>query len=399
MQLGKRLLLVTFLESFGTICVERAIYFLTERQFDFSKADNLYLAVAFGLAYVAGALVSHPLAERLGARRVALGCIWMLLGVHMAMALGLGPAGGALSRQAAVGLIYAASVLAGWLHGMKWPVVESFVSAGLTARETFGLVGRFCLAWASAVPLAVAMAGPMIDLHVSTLFAVPALLNAVAIFLLRPLPDRPVHLPHDHPDRPDARSLSAMKTLLSAGRYQLLSSYCLMWILVAVVPNILSGMNQQLSLATPIAALLDVFRVAAFFTLARYHGWHEKRLPLVLAMLLLPAGFAMVLLAGSLEVLIVGEILFGTSAGIIYYASLYYALVVKNASVDAGGAHEGLIGLGFAMGPMAGLIGFYLPVAGSETYGIVVGALPILGLCLVQSARRLIAAGTRRPDR
>ena len=37
--------------------------------------------------------------------------------------------------------------------------------------------------------------------------------------------------------------------------------------------------------------------------------------------------------------------------------NLWLALVVKNASVDAGGVHEGLIGAGFAIGPTMGLIG------------------------------------------
>jgi hypothetical protein len=95
-------------------------------------------------------------------------------------------------------------------------------------------------------------------------------------------------------------------------------------------------------------------------------------------------------------VLLAGEVLFGTAAGVIYYASLYYALVVKNASVDAGGAHEGLIGLGFAIGPIAGLVGSYLPVAGSELLGIVVGACPILLICLVQSTRYLLRARNSR---
>lgn len=389
MQLARRLLLVTFLESYGTICLERAIYFLTEGRFAFTKADNLYLAVAFGVCYVVGAFASHPVAHKIGERRVVYGCISLLLGLHVLMAAWLGPWRGSFPDSTNYAFIFAGNMAVGLLHGMKWPVIESYVSAGLTARQTFSLVGRFCFAWASAVPLALAMAGPLIEIHVSLLFILPAGLNIAAMLLLYGLPPRPMHMPHDHPHRPDAASLKRMRELLLGGRYQLLASYCLMWILVAVVPSILSSMGQPIKLATPIAAALDVCRVGAFVLLARFHGWHEKLWPLAAAMALLPAGFAAVLLAPSVPVLLVGEVIFGTAAGVIYYASLYYALVVKNASVDAGGAHEGLIGLGFAIGPMAGLVGLYLPVAGSELLGIVLGAAPILILCLLQATRHL----------
>ena len=55
--------------------------------------------------------------------------------------------------------------------------------------------------------------------------------------------------------------------------------------------------------------------------------------------------------------MVTGELLFGTAAGFLYTAALYYAQVVQNASVDAGGAHEALIGVGYALGPGAGLVG------------------------------------------
>ena len=52
---------------------------------------------------------------------------------------------------------------------------------------------------------------------------------------------------------------------------------------------------------------------------------------------------------------------------------------MKNASVEAGGGHEGLIGTGFALGPLAGLIGVAIqPHIGSEVGGTLRGAAPIL---------------------
>jgi hypothetical protein len=49
----------------------------------------------------------------------------------------------------------------------------------------------------------------------------------------------------------------------------------------------------------------------------------------------------------------------------IYTGALYYAMEVGQADVDAGGAHEALIGLGYALGPGCGLL-----AAGSIAAGL-----------------------------
>jgi len=68
---------------------------------------------------------------------------------------------------------------------------------------------------------------------------------------------------------------------------------------------------------------------------------------------------------------------------------------VKNASVDAGGAHEGLIGLGLGLGPLAGIAGYALaghPLANTgielgHVQGTLVAVLPLLGACIVGALR------------
>jgi hypothetical protein len=56
-----------------------------------------------------------------------------------------------------------------------------------------------------------------------------------------------------------------------------------------------------------------------------------------------------------------GFVLFGLGAGASYHAALAYGMVVGEAEVDAGGTFEAMIGLGYAGGPAAGLLG--VPVA------------------------------------
>ena len=126
----------------------------------------------------------------------------------------------------------------------------------------------------------------------------------------------------------------------------------------------------DVALATPAAALFDVVRVTSFIVLGRTgRAWRGRPLPLAITAILLPIGFLMILFGSSLGTVLVGELVFGAASGFAYTAALSYAMVVKNASVDAGGKHEGLIGLGLGLGPLAGIVGYGLAGHQPRSFG------------------------------
>jgi hypothetical protein len=148
-----------------------------------------------------------------------------------------------------------------------------------------------------------------------------------------------------------------------------------------------------------VASILDAVRVVTFGALGAISGWHGKRAPMWLTLLALPSGFLLILLGNSLPLVILGEIVFGVAAGFSYTAALYYALVSENASVDAGGAHESLIGIGIGLGPLSGLaghllVGVRLPFAETGSglgpfVALALTTLPIIGVCALGSLRSL----------
>jgi len=135
----------------------------------------------------------------------------------------------------------------------------------------------------------------------------------------------------------------------------MMTAYAAARIVAALAPRIFADLGCRVSIATPMACFFDGALLIAFITLQRWPAWHNRAAPLVLGLLLMPAGFFMYVLGGNLPVVLFGEVLLGLVAGLAYYAALYYAMVVKNASVDAGGTHEALIGTAFAIGPLIGL--------------------------------------------
>ncbi|HUK63743.1 MAG TPA: hypothetical protein VLV15_10420, partial [Dongiaceae bacterium] len=220
-----------------------------------------------------------------------------------------------------------------------------------------------------------------------------ALTNLAALALLQRLPRRPVTAEPEHaaaavgPEYPD---------LLRAARWLLPQSYVFVATLSPVLPHRLA------ELGTPIAesAVAASWMLARFVTLvlmARLPFWHGRWGALAAAATALMAGVALALVWPSLGGVVVGLVLLGAGMGITYYASLYYALAVGHAAVDAGGGFEALIGLGYMLGPLLGLVGPWLPEVGQEGTGTVVLAWVIgLGGALAVG-RHYLSARRRRP--
>lgn len=371
----RRMLLLTFLESFATILVERAAYFYAHHALKFSDQANLWLALAFGAVYAGAAVASHAAAVRLGERRLLLLTLGGQLVVHVVLALWAAPAA-----------LFGGMILLGGLNGLKWPIIESYVSAGRAPADTVRAVGRFNVSWSGAVPLALAAAGPIIGWWPNGIFLLAAVLNVAAVALSLPLTPRPLHLANDHPERPGLGELRRCSQLLVSSRWIMLASYALMWVLAALIPRLFQTLGYSVSHSTALSGLIDVCRWLTFVALTVWAGWRGRSGPIVVSMIGLPAGFFLVLygpelaaaLGGGgagLAAVLAGEVLFGLAAGMTYFCALYYAMVVKNASVAAGGGHEGLIGSGFFLGPAAGLLGAMLH---EGPVGITLGVLPIL---------------------
>src|SRR5262249_44055586 len=125
------------------------------------------------------------------------------------------------------------------LQGFKWPILESYVSAGQTPSKILVSLGRFNVSWASAVPIALGIPGLIVGSSApELLFALAAMLNVVTVVLALPWSARPVHLAADHPERPDPKQTDRLSALLAASRWMMLASYALLFLLAPLMPGI-----------------------------------------------------------------------------------------------------------------------------------------------------------------
>ena len=385
MTLKRRLLLTVFTTSFAGTLLQRGAYFYTHQVLGFSPAQNLWLALLIGVTYVGGASASHPLSARFGERRTLLSVLFALVSVHLL-----------ITSISVAPLLVVALATVGFLQGSMWPIFESYMSAGETPRTLARILSRYNMTWALSVPLSLALAGVIIASGAPRLlFIAAATLFGVVALSCRAFPRTPVHLEADHVERPNAAVLNSYRPLLTASRLAMLLSYALMYVLAPLMPEIMKGVGLNTASAARAASLLDVARFGCFVILFVFAGWHGRKLPILAAIAALPVGFALVLLGPSLATVIAGEVLFGAAAGLLYTSALYYAQVVQNASVDAGGAHEALIGLGYALGPGAGLIGTVLahgagPGSVDYTQGMSIATLPLVAVCSCAALWKLL---------
>lgn len=95
---------------------------------------------------------------------------------------------------------------------------------------------------------------------------------------------------------------------------------------------------------------------------------------------MLVASFGSVVLAPTISVLVLAQLLFGGSVGLIYYSSLFYSMDCSDTKGEHGGIHEAVIGLGNCAGPAAGALALQLLPGNSQSGTIAVIALLLCGL-------------------
>jgi hypothetical protein len=384
-----RLLVFTFIEEFATVLVQRGVYFYTREALGFGENENLFLALCMGAVYVIGALPSHRAAKWLGNRRallVLLACqiTTLALVYHQ-------PRGWLL----AVGFL----VFSG-LNAMMWPIVESYVSAGLAPQIASRAIGKFNIAWSIPVALAVWAAGPIIKHMGAGLFLCAAGGMVLAMTIVLRLPAMPEHLAADHHERPSPERVRWLSALMMSSRLSMVAGYAMLYVLSPLLPVLLSRLGYTVVAQTALAGCLDAGRAIVFVLMQRTQTWHGRRSILALVAILIPIGFLLALSSGGGGLIVTGLFLFGASHGVSYYASLYYAMVTGNAAVKSAGTHEGLVGAGFVLGPAAALVGRELGSLWHQAaVGILAGVSPIVAFGALGGLWPLLRASRRGPER
>jgi MFS family permease len=344
------LMVLSFLCSLGTGSLWTGLPFVAEHDFRFTKSENMWLAVAESAVYAVVAFFSGGLLKRLGAvatPRTVLGCILLFT---LAMCL--------LTLTGSVVALIATALGVSAASAMMWPIVESYLSSGRHGHALRSAVGVFNIVWTTATAAGLVLMGPVFATDTSRI-AIVALgpVCALAIVCLPWFPASPP--PHLQDGLPPAVP-PVYRPLRTASRALLPTSYLLIGTIGPMLPYITGTIGIAPEWQTPVSSTWHAVRVVAMLAMWRMAFWHGKWTTLAAGAVLMGGGFLAAMSAGSVHSLMAALATFGAGHAVLYYASLYYAMSVGHAEVDAGGHFEALIGVGYITGPIASLVGMSL---------------------------------------
>ncbi len=365
------------LNSFSTVYYFYYFYFFMQTEFGYGNRANLLLAALNGAVYAFMAWQGGIFAQRFG--------YFTALKVGFGIMIGALTVGSQLHSPGGHIVVMAVTVV-----GMcfTWPTLEALVSEGETRVGVQRMVGIYNITWAGTGAVAYFTGGALLEkLGPRSLFYIPAAIQLGQLGLslwLESQARRPVQataasctapVPEPHP-HPAARTKVFLRLAWLANPF----AYIAINTLIAVIP----GVAQRLGLSTMLAgfccSLWCFARLAAFFVLWHWDGWHYRFRWLLVAYFVLIGTFAAVVMAPNLAVLVLAQMVFGTVAGLIYYSSLFYSMDLGDTKGEHGGIHEAAIGLGNFAGPAVGAASLhFLPqYANSSTFAV--SGLLLLGL-------------------
>lgn len=375
------------INAYATAYYFNYLFFLLRDRFGFGSRGNLAMSALHGFIYFFAAVRAGKFAERRG----------------FLTSLRVGFSGMALA-MAAAGIFYSLAgqfvALALWTVAMMftWPALEAMASTGENRAGLQRMVGIYNCVWAGCSALAYFTGGALFErLGVRSIFWLPAGLHVLQFIIVLRLGNKSARavekalgeIPPAHkPEAVAFKQSISPKTFLKLGWLANPFAYVAMNTVLAVIPALARRFHLSVTESGLFFSIWFLVRLAAFFALWHWPGWHYRFRWLAGAFALLIAGFATLLLAPELWILVLAQISFGAAVGLIYYSSLFYSMDVGETKGEHGGWHEAFIGAGICVGPGIGAAALQfapgLPNAGTWA----VSTLLICGLAGLIRLRR-----------
>jgi MFS family permease len=360
------------INSFSSVYYSNFLFFLMQKQFGFGDLENLLLAALNGIVYTVAAWQGGKFAQKYGpVRSITIG----VSGVCIALF-----AGGMVHTMAAQIVTYAFWTLS---VCFIWPALEAIVSED-AGDGLSNMVGIYNLTWAGSAACAYFVTGILLEkLGLQSLYWFPFGIHLLQLLVLLPVAAAALRLEHKqitvkseeiidkHPSH--SKKFLYMSWLANPFSYVAIST------VIPLIPSISQRFGLSTGLAGICCSVWMFARLLTFLALWKWPGWHYRFKWMFGAFLIMIICYAGMLLANSVTSLIITQIGFGISIGIIYYSSLFYSMNISEERGANGGLHEAMIGTGLFVGPAFGAVCLYFFPAAAGISGMPVNGLLLIG--------------------
>jgi MFS family permease len=381
--------ILTGLNSLSASYYFNYIFFYMTQHFGFGNRKNLLVSALYGFIYMFVAWYAGPFGQRRGY------FFSLRLGFYgMVIFMAVGGVAPHLFGYSHTTMLLEWLVLIGWTITLcfTWPTLQALLSHHPSPGQSSRTVGIYNITWAGAAAVAYLTSGVLLDkVGGEILFWLPAGLNVLQLVILPRLEkldaivsaaepatsavQENVSKPHSHPT-------TRTKTFVWLARIANPFAYVAIYGVLPVIPKLSDKLGLTPTYASIACSMWLWVRLAAFVWFWRWPGWHYRFRWLLGAFVAMIASFVWILLSSEIWALVVAQVIFGLTIGLIYYSSLFYSMDLGESKGKAGGLHEAAIGLGIFIGPTTGFaaLHFFPEHPNAGTWGM--SALLLGGLML-----------------
>ena len=328
--------------------------------------DDLGAINAIGAcAYSLTCFASGRLADRVGYRRI------MMAGSLVVALVFLGYLG--------VTRIWQMFVLGG-LSGMAiagfWPSLQAWLGVGKDRRELRRSIGRFSMAWSLGFLVGPALGGTLYTVDSAWVFGLGGTLVGLVFLAVSFIRVRETVGTGGGPA--ESATLASSRRFLPIAWVANFAAFFAVGTVRALFPKLATDLGIAPGALGRLMALIGLAQVIGFLLMSRTDRWQFRLSPLVGIQLLAIAGLGTFVFGMSGHVFIAGLLVHGLLIGATFTSSIFYSLHAEGPGGRRTGVHEGIVGSGFLLGPLAG--GFMAEHVGARTpyllaAGVLLGAI------------------------
>jgi MFS family permease len=364
--------LLEFINCYAVVYYSNFLFFYMKDRFGFGGLENLALAALNGLVYAVAAWQGGQFAQRFG-------CVRSLYigfgGCAATMAAGLFVHSAA--GQVVIFGVWSAVVC------FIWPALEAIVS-DTAGKRLSDMVGIYNVTWAGTSSIAYFTAGILLGrFGMQSLFWLPLLLHLLQLgllpFIVRSVKKQAGLAPVPAPAGKDAAPPQDAERFMHLAWIANPLSYVAINTILPLIPSIAEHLGLSTATAGIACSVWMFARLAVFILLWQWTGWHYRFIWLAGAFILMAAAFAIMLRPDTVTMLLLAEVIFGATAGLIYYSSLYYSMNASDRKSANGGLHEAMIGAGLFLGPTCGAASLLLFPGSANNSTLAVSSVLALG--------------------
>jgi len=248
--------------------------------------------------------------------------------------------------------LFALAGLTGAMMSGFWPPLQAWLGAGKDRSQLLQAVGGFNVCWSLGILIGPVLGGTLYAVDPSRVFVLAAvLMGTIFAFMLR-LPVREETATEEQMDQ--SASLALARRFLPVAWVANFATFFATGTVRSLFPKLATDLGIDPALLGKLLGLIGLTQVISFFLIARTDRWQFKLAPLVGIQLTAVLGLGILALGSSQIHFALGLLCQGVLIGTTFTSSAFYSLHAEGPGGKRTGIHEGLIGSGMLVGPLAG---------------------------------------------